>query len=102
MATGQGTATIAFGSANSRTTDTSVTITGEASISGTSKCEAYLMGDTTSDHSADEHIMAAAMMDLVCHTVSAGVGFTITALVRDEIARAGLTGSFTVRWVWAD
>lgn len=102
MATGQGTATLAFGTASSRTTDVSVAVTGQTSISGTSKCEAYFMDDTTSDHSADEHIMASSMIDVVCGSVVAGAGFTIFALVRDEISKAGLTGDFKIRWVWAD
>lgn len=102
MATGQGAATLTFGNAASRDIHAETVITGQATIGAASKVEAYLMGDSTADHSVDEHIMAATMADLVCHTVVAGTGFTITALVRDEISKAGLVGDFSVRWVWAD
>ena len=96
-----GTATLDFGTAASKTLDTSVVVTGQAAIASGSKVEAYLMGDTTSDHSADEHIMAVSMMGLVCGAIVAGTGFTIYANVRDDIAKAGLTGQFTVQWVWS-
>jgi hypothetical protein len=99
MATSTGTATLTFGTAASLSIDTSIAVTGQATISGTSKCEAYFMDDATSDHSADEHILAASMMDLVCGSVVAGTGFTIFANAREK---QGLVGSWTVRWVWAD
>jgi len=102
MATGQGTATITFDTAASRDIFAEAVVIGQASILSTSKVEAYIMGDSTADHAIDEHIMSVAMMDLVCHTIVAGTGFTITAMVRDEISKAGLVGSFSVRWVWTD
>jgi len=92
-----GTATLNFGAASAQTLDTSVAVTGQAGILSGSQVEAYLMADTTSDHSADEHVMAAQMMDLVCGAIVAGTGFTIFATVREN---AGLVGQFTVHWVW--
>ena len=95
-----GTATIDFGSASAKTLDTSVNVTGQSSILSGSVAEAYLMGSTTSNHSADEHIMASSMIDLTCGSIVAGTGFTIYAQARDDISKAGLTGQFTVQWVW--
>ena len=96
-----GTATLNFNGAASKTLDVSVVVTGQAAILAGSKVEAYLMDDTTADHAADEHIMAVSMMDLVCGAIVAGTGFTIYANVRDDISKAGLTGQFTVQWVWS-
>ena len=96
-----GTATLNFGVASAKTLDISQVVTGQAAIVSGSKVEAYLMGDTTADHEADEHIMAVSMMDLVCGAIVAGTGFTIYANVRDDISKAGLTGQFTVQWVWS-
>lgn len=97
MATGQGTATIDFG-VNPGANETSVAVTGQASISATSKAEAYFMADDTSaDHTAGDHRYAAALVGLTCGTPSAGTGFTIYARCTDK-----LSGRFSVRWVWAD
>lgn len=95
MATGTGTLT--FGTAASLDIYATAAVTGQAAILSGSKCEAYFMGDTTTDHSADEHILAASMMDLVCGDIVAGTGFTIHAWAREK---QGLVGSWTVQWVW--
>ena len=92
-----GTSTVNFGTAVARTLDVSVVVTGQASILSGSVAEAFLMASTTSDHSADEHVMASSMLDLTCGDVVAGTGFTIYATARDEIARAGLVGQFTIQ-----
>ena len=96
-----GTATLDFGAASAKTLDTSIAVTGQAAIISGSVAEAYLMGSTTADHSADEHIMSSSMMDLTCGSIIAGTGFTIYAQARDDISKAGLTGQFTVQWVWS-
>ena len=96
-----GTATLNFGAAASKTLDTTVAVTGQTAIVSGSKVEAYLMGDTTADHSADEHIMAASMFRLACSDIVAGTGFTIYAVGEDYLAKAGLTGQFTIQWVWS-
>lgn len=95
MATGQGSAVIDFGAGAN---EASVSVTGQTSILGTSKAEAYIMGDDTSaDHTAQDHRYAAALIGLTCGTPSAGAGFTIYGRCLDKI-----NGKFTVRWVWAD
>jgi hypothetical protein len=67
-------------------------------ISGTSKAEAYFMGDdTTADKTASDHRYAAAFIALTCGTPSAGTGFTIYGRSLEK-----LQGTFQVRWVWAD
>lgn len=92
-----GTAVLDFG-AFPGTAETSVAVTGQATILGTSKAEAFLMADdTTADHTANDHRYAAALLGLTCGTPSAGTGFTIYARALDN-----LQGTFTVRWVWAD
>lgn len=97
MATGQGTATLDFGTGNG-SNEASVAVTGQTSISATSKAEAFVMADdTTGDHTASDHRYFAALAGLTCGTPSAGTGFTIYARCTEK-----LTKQFQVRWVWAD
>ena len=97
MATGLGTAIIDFGS-GAGTAEASVTVTGQTSISATSKAEAYVMGDdTSSNHTALDHRWIGSFMNLTCGTPTAGAGFTIYATCIDT-----MTGRFTIRWIWAD
>jgi hypothetical protein len=97
MATGQGTATIDFG-AFPGTNEASVVVGSQATISATSKVEAYIMGDdTTADHTASDHRYLASLVGLTCGTPSAGVGFTIYAYGPNKLSK-----TYTVRWVWAD
>jgi hypothetical protein len=97
MATGQGTATINFGSFPG-TSEASVAVTGQGAISATSKAEAYVMADdTTGTHTANDHRYFAVLVGLTCGTPTAATGFTIHARCLDK-----LQGSFQVRWVWAD
>jgi hypothetical protein len=97
MATGQGTATINFGSFPG-TSEASVAVTGQGAISATSKAEAYVMADdTVGTHTANDHRYFAVLVGLTCGTPAAATGFTIHARCLDK-----LQGSFQVRWVWAD
>jgi len=97
MASATGTATIDFG-AFPGTSSASVAVTGQGSILGTSKAEAWIMADdTTSDHTANDHRNAELFISLTCGTPVAATGFTIHAR-----AIATMTGTFAVRWVWAD
>lgn len=97
MATGQGTATINFGSFPG-TNEASVAVTGQAAISGTSKAEAYIMADdTSSNHSAQDHRYVGLFMALTCGTPTAGTGFTIYGRSVEK-----LQGTFSLRWIWAD
>ena len=67
-------------------------------ILGTSKAESWVMADDTStDHTASDHRYFPVFASLTCGTPSAGVGFTIYARSTQK-----LTGSWAVRYVWAD
>lgn len=90
---GTGTATINFGAAPGGH-QAQVAVTGQTTIVSGSLCEAFMMLDSTADHSADEHLIAP--IRLVCGSVVAGTGFTIYAC-----SEWSLTGSFSVRWVWS-
>ena len=97
MATGQGTATIDFG-AFPGSNEASIAVTGQSSISATSKAEAYLMGDdTTADHTAQDHRYIGLLMSTSCGTPTAGTGFTIYGRSTEK-----LQGTFKLRFVWAD
>lgn len=97
MANGTGTATIDFG-AFPGSNEASVAVTGQTSITATSKAEAFVMGDDTSGtHTANDHRYFSALAGLTCGTPSAGTGFTIYAR-STEI----LQGTFALRWVWTD
>lgn len=97
MATGLGTAEIDFG-AHPGANEASVAVTGQGTISGTSKVEAFIMGDdTTTDHTAQDHRYVELWLSLTCGTPSAGTGFTIYGRSDQK-----LHGKFAVRWVWAD
>lgn len=97
MATGLGTATIDFG-AFPGANEASVTVTGQTSISATSKVEAYIMADdTTSNHTASDHRYVGLWLAFTCGTPTAGTGFTIYGRSTEK-----LQGQFAVRWVWAD
>ena len=95
MAGAVGNATLNFG-ATPGTNIVSVNVTGQASITGTSSVEAFMMGvDSTATHNTYEHAMAP--IQLSCTAISAGIGFTIQG-----ISETRLTGTFKVRWVWSD
>jgi hypothetical protein len=91
---GGGTAIINFGSAPG-TNMASIIVTGQTGILITSNVQAFVMDDSTSDHISYEHIMFPMAAQLVCNTVVAGTGFTITA-----VSTLRLTGAFSVRWFW--
>lgn len=97
MATGQGTVTFNFGSVPGANVVS--TVVSDATISGTSKVEVYLMGtDSTATHNAVEHqLLPLGGLSLQVISVSAGVGFTAQAA---SLLR--LTGTFQARYVWAD
>ena len=92
-----GTATIDFGAAPG-SSEASVAVTGEAAVLGTSKAEAWIMGDdTTADHPASDHRYAAALIGLTCGTPTLATGVTIYGRCLDK-----MEGDIAVRWVWAD
>jgi hypothetical protein len=97
MANGTGSATINFG-AFPGTQECQVAVTGQATISATSKAEAFIMGDDTSTgHTAADHRYVGLFIALSCGTPTAGTGFTIYARAQDK-----LQGNWTIRWVWSD
>ena len=97
MAAGTGQAIIDFG-AHPGANEASVAVTGLATIPGTAKAEAFFMGDDTSaDHTAADHKYAPCFISLTCGGVSAGTGFTINARSIEK-----MSGTWTVRYVWAD
>ena len=97
MASATGTATVDFGT-GSGANEASVTVSGQAAISVTSKCEAWVMGDDTSvDHTAADHKYFPVFASLTCGTPTAGAGFPIYARSTQK-----LTGKWSLRWVWAD
>lgn len=84
--------TLDFGAAPGGNVAT-IAVTGQASIVSGSIAEAFMMGDSTVHHNADEH--ALVPLKLSCSAVVAATGFTITA-----VSDWRLTGTFKVRWVW--
>lgn len=95
MATGI--ATIDFGG-HPGSNEALVVITGQTLIQTTSNVEAWIMADDiTVDHTANDHRYFAALVALTCGTPTASTGFTIYARSFEK-----LTGTFKIRWVWAD
>ena len=75
------------------------TAVSDATISGTSKVEIYLMGtDSTATHNAIEHqLIPLGGLSLQVISITAGVGFTAQAA---SLLR--LDGTIAARYVWAD
>ncbi len=96
MAAATGTGTLNFGAAPG-TSAASLAVVGQTLISATSNVEAFLMAEASADHTAEDATYAAIWIALTCGVPTAGVGFTIYA--RSEYP---FTGTFLVRWVWAD
>ena len=94
MATGTGTATIDFGAGSNEAS----VVVAVPEISDTSKVESWVMGDDDStDHTAADHRYFPVFASLTCGTPVAATGFTIYARSFQK-----LTGTWTVRFVWAD
>lgn len=110
-----GTATLDFG-AFPGTSDTSVSVAGQAAIVAASLVEAWIRPVATADHSADEH-MAETLKVFAGNISSGGGSFTIYGfntsdlyeypLGWNSLNRAGaagrgtrLYGQFTVAWAW--
>ncbi len=94
---GQGVATIDFG-AFPGSNEAQVDVTGQTGIAAASSgAEAYVMGgDTTTDHTANDHRYIGLFMQLSCGNLVDDTGFTIYARSEHK-----LQGTFKVRWVWA-
>lgn len=89
----QGTLRLDFGPFPGKT-DTSVAVTGQASILAGSLVEAWVLPAATADHSADEHWLDKPLVT-ACAVV-AGTGFSIYALAPTN----QLYGLWNVAWVW--
>ncbi len=91
---GTGTATLDFGAgSNEAQVDVAV-----PTILATSKAESWVMGDdVSSDHTAADHRYFPVFASLTCGTPVEATGFTIYARSTQK-----LTGTWTVRYVWAD
>lgn len=89
-----GTAIIDFG-AFPGSNEASVVITGEASILGTSKADAWIPAIATSDHDIGDHAYARLLIGVAAGAPGLGVGFTIYARCTEK-----LTGTFNVNWAW--
>ena len=97
MASGQGTVELDFG-AFPGVNEASVAVTGQATILGTSKAEAYMMGDDTStDYTAADVRWLSALVGLTCGTPTVGVGFTVYGRSTEQ-----LQGKIPLRYVWSD
>lgn len=96
MSSATGTGTIDFGSAPG-SNEASLVVAGQALIGATSNVEAFMMAEPSGAHTANDAAYAAVWIALTCGVPTPGVGFTIYA--RSEYA---FTGTFAVRWVWAD
>lgn len=90
---GQGYAEIDFSNGNN---EASVAVTGQTTILSTNSAEAFMMYESSSDHTANDHAYAAALVGLTCGVPTDGVGFTIYARSTEK-----LNGVFKLRWVWA-
>jgi hypothetical protein len=90
-----GTAIIDFGGWPG-TQEASVSVTGQTSITSSNVAEAWMMGDTTSDHNEEDHEYANLFIGLTCDYPVNGVGFSIEAKCIDK-----MQGTFMVHWIWA-
>lgn len=95
MASAQGNAEIDFGSSGA--TMAEVAVTGQASISSGSSVEAFFMAEASTENIAGNHVVASALVRLICGTIVAGTGFTINATADQR-----MYGKYKVRWVWSD
>lgn len=80
----RGTATATFG-AFPGTTHTTVVITGQTGIEDTSAVTARFRAVPSADHTADEHVIAASLIDVICGNIVPGTGFTIHLLTRHTL-----------------
>lgn len=105
-----GITTVDFG-AFPGTTNTSVAVTGQASISKTSMVHAFLISEDSADHTADEH--AIESIRVTAGNIIAGTGFTIYATQAETLpvstsqmgsqtnSTPRIYGVWNVGWFWA-
>ena len=76
-------------------TTATTTITGQTAITPAYLAEAFIMADSTGDHSVADH--KAVDILLRCGNIVASTGFDIYAT-----SATSLTGQYSVRWVWTE
>jgi len=92
--TRSGTAVINFGSMPGAY-DASAVITGQGKVTANSLIQAWVLpGAGTTDHTADEHLLAG--LRLTIDTIVPGTGFTIRAYSPDGAAY----GQYNIAWRW--
>ena len=90
-----GTSVLDFGSAPG-TNQVSATVTGQTGIlSASSYVEAWFSPSATATHNLEEIKLLTSKLGVLAHTISDGVGFTITGTTDLR-----LTGTINVNWVW--
>jgi len=79
----QGHTTINFGPFPGAS-DASVAVTGQAGIVAGSDVEAWIRGEASADHSADEHLLET--IKVLAMDIVAGTGFTIKAVNTSQLS----------------
>ena len=69
-------------------------VTGQASITATSKVEAWVRLSVTAEHSVDEVRVEA--LKITVGSIVAGTGFTVYG----EVLNGRTYGNYTIDWVW--
>jgi hypothetical protein len=81
-------------------TDAVVTVTGQAGILATSKCEAWvdatLQAGASANHNADEHSVLAGTLGITVQNIVPGTGFDIHAVSNG----GAVVGLVDLLWVW--
>ena len=91
--TGDGFASIDFGSSGSQVA--TLTVTGQTGIATGDHVECWVMGNgTTVDHNAYEH--AIVPLTIKCTAIVAATSFTVLG-----VSPIHLTGLFKFRWIWS-
>ena len=88
-----GSATLDFG--GSLTQEGTIDIAGQAGLTTANHVEAFVMSETSVDHTTQDHEMLANFTKFVCSVPVAGT-LRILALVNGALT----SGRYTVRWVW--
>ena len=93
-----GTTTVSFGAMPGSDRATAV-ITGQTGILSNSRVEAWIdaTAAATADHSADEHGIEDANIEITCQSIVVGTGFTIVLQASGSSLQYGV---WNVAWVW--
>lgn len=70
-------------------------VTGQTGITSTSKPTAMVCAAATSDHTLNDHVYAASLINVSCGSIVNGVGFTI---YMSSVHK--MQGTFNVQWIW--